>query len=414
MPAHVYRARRRSARIRRVAAATGALVVVAAVAWFSTALLVSVPAPRLVPAIAATRTVPGRALALRPPLPAQEAVALEGVGTIATAGGDTPTPIASLTKVMSALVVLRDHPLGIGESGPEITVTPAEVRTYTAERAQQDSVVAVRAGEHLSELQALEAALVPSGDNIIQLLATWDAGSTPAFVARMNALARTLGLSHTHYAGPSGVDPASVSTATDQLRLAEVAMANPVFRSIVAMAQVTLPVAGLQYNVNGDLGRDGIDGIKTGWVPQGGGCLLFSAATRVADRRVAVVGAVLDDQGKSPIPDALSQARRVVVAADKALTTLRIPSGTVVASLRAPYAPRPVEVLTASPVSMLTWKGATVRFRLHADRSSSGSLPAGSEVGTLEIGVGGRERQVLLRTSSALPGPSLGWRLEHP
>ena len=85
----------------------------------------------------------------------------------------------------------------------------------------------VRVGEQLSELQALEGALIPSGDNIIQLLATWDAGSTRAFVKRMNALARRLGMDHTHYAGPSGVNPATVSTASDQLRLAAAAMANP-------------------------------------------------------------------------------------------------------------------------------------------------------------------------------------------
>ena len=413
MPAHVYRARRTSARVRRIAAATGALVVVAAVAWFATALLVSTPAPRLHLAVRATQTVPGHLLALHPPLPVEEAVALGGRGTIATAGADTPTPIASLTKMMAALVVLRDHPLGIGGSGPEITITPAEVRTYTAERAQQDSVVAVRAGERLSELQALEAALVPSGDNVIQLLATWDAGSSAAFVARMNALARSLGLSHTHYAGPSGVDPASVSTATDQLRLAEVAMANPVFRSIVSMPQVSLPVAGVQYNVDGDLGHDGIDGVKTGWVPQGGGCFVFSARTTVAGSSVSILGAVLDDQGKSPIPDALAQAQRVVVATDKVLTRLRIPSGTPVASLHAPYA-RPVEVVTGSPVSLLAWQGATVRLRLRAARSLRAAVPAGHDVGSIEIGVGGRDRLVSLRTTTALSGPSLGWRLRHP
>ena len=80
----------------------------------------------------------------------------------------------------------------------------------------------------------------------------------------MNARARSLGLRSTRYADASGADPATVSTAGDQFRLTLRALQVPAFRQIVAMPQVTLPVAGVAYNVNAGLGHDGIVGVKTG------------------------------------------------------------------------------------------------------------------------------------------------------
>lgn len=403
-----------AARRSRVPAAVGGtVVVVAVIVWFAVSLASTAPPPRLTLLASSRRKVGGAPLVLSPSPGAEEAVAVRGVGTIAAAGGATPTPIGSLAKVMSALVVLRDHPLSTYGSGPDIPVTAADVATYNQELAQGDSVVAVQAGEQLSERQALEAALVPSGDNVVQLLATWDAGSTAAFVARMNALARSLGLSHTHYAGPSGVNPASTSTATDQLRLAEVAMGNPVLRHIVSLPQVTLPVAGVQYNVDADLGSDGIDGIKTGWVPQGGGCFVFAATAAVGGSPVSIVGAVLGDQGPQPIPDALALAKQIVVAAEGDLTTVRLPSGTPVATMHAPYG-RPVPVVTGAPVTLVAWRGATLGVTMRPARSVDDTVPAGRDVGSVAFGVGGGGRRVPMRTAAALAGPSLGWRLLHP
>jgi D-alanyl-D-alanine carboxypeptidase len=68
-------------------------------------------------------------------------------------------------------------------------------------------------GEKLTELRALQAMLIPPGDNIVSLLARWDAGSQAAFVAKMNAAAGSLGLRSTRYTDVSGADPATASTA---------------------------------------------------------------------------------------------------------------------------------------------------------------------------------------------------------
>ena len=164
--------------------------------------------------------------------------------------------IASVAKVMTAYLVLRDHPLRLGEDGPTITLTDADVADTDRRRGQQESVVSIAAGEQLTERQALQALLLPSANNIAAVLARWDAGSADRFVARMNATARSLGMTHTRYTDPSGYDDATVSTAADQVRIVDRAMRLPVFASIVATPSATLPVAGTVHNTNTLLGHE--------------------------------------------------------------------------------------------------------------------------------------------------------------
>ena len=82
----------------------------------------------------------------------------------------------------------------------------------------------VAAGEAISERHALEALLLPSADNMAWILARWDAGSQDAFVARMNAAARRLGMTGTRYTDASGLDSSTVSTTADQVRFGMAAM----------------------------------------------------------------------------------------------------------------------------------------------------------------------------------------------
>ncbi|MFL5942105.1 MAG: D-alanyl-D-alanine carboxypeptidase family protein, partial [Gaiellaceae bacterium] len=184
-------------------------------------------------------------------------------------------PIASIAKVMTAYLVLRDHPLRPLEEGPTITLTYADVADTDRRRGQQESVVPIAAGERLTERQALEALLLPSANNIAAVLARWDAGSVDGFVARMNVAARTLGMTRTRYTDPSGYDDATVSTAADQVRIVDRAMRLPVFASVVATPSATLPVAGTVRNTNTLLGYDGFVGVKTGSDDAAGGCFAF-------------------------------------------------------------------------------------------------------------------------------------------
>ncbi len=404
------RQQRRRRNVRRALAAVAAVVVLAVV-LAGVQLLRAAPSTAVRRIAMAEPTFPRGSWSLPLVRGAETDVMLRGVGTVAASPGAREIPIASVTKVMSALIVLKDHPLRRGDPGPSITITPADVATYRRELAAQDSVVAVRAGERLSERDALEAALVPSADNVIQLLAVWDAGSNAAFVAKMNAQARRLGLVHTHYAGPSGVNPATVSTASDQARLATVALEIPAFASIVSRPQVSLPVAGLQYNVDADLGRNGIVGVKTGWVPQGGASFVFAADTKVGSRAVRLVGSIVGDGAVPAIPDVLAQARRVVRAADAGLLERRVvAAGTPVATLDPGYG-SVVTVDTARSASMLGWRGARPVVSVSIVRHLRAPIARGARVGTLSVALGSERVTVPLVTTARLAAPSLGWRL---
>lgn len=204
---------------------------------------------------------------------------------------EQPVPIASLAKVMTAYLILERYPLSGAKDGFTVTITTAQAQAAAEDAAQEQSIVAVRAGEQLTERQLLEALLIPSGNNIATMLAAQVAGTKTRFIAEMNAEARALGMDHTTYTDPSGFDPSTVSTAADQLRVLQNAMRFPVFRQIVSMPSVTLPVAGTVTNFN-PLVAEGYGG-KTGSDSAAGGCLAFFTRVTVGGRRRTIAGVVL-------------------------------------------------------------------------------------------------------------------------
>ena len=213
---------------------------------------------------------------------------------------------------MTAYLVLRDHPLRAGESGPVITITDADVADTALRRTREESVVPVEAGERLTELQALEAVLLPSANNISVVLARWDASSVDYFVARMNATARSLGMTNNRYTDPSGYDRQTVSTAVDQLSSVSRAMQLPVFARIVAMPTVTLPVAGVVHNTATQLGHHGFIGVKTGSDTAAGGCFAFRVVRLVDGQQTTITGVVLGQPGSDPLRAGLLAADGLV------------------------------------------------------------------------------------------------------
>ena len=221
-------------------------------------------------------------------------------------------PIASVAKVMTAYLVLRDHPLELGEDGPTITLTDADVADTYRRREQHESVVSIAAGEQLTERQALQALLLPSANNIAGVLARWDAGSVDGFVARMNAATQSLNMPDTHYTDPSGYDDATVSTAAAQVLLVNRAMRLPIFASIVATPSVTLPVAGTVHNTNVLIGHDGFIGVKTGSTNAAGGCFAFRAIRWIDGKRTIITGVVLGQPGNVQVAAGLLAADAMV------------------------------------------------------------------------------------------------------
>src|SRR3954466_2557008 len=240
--------------------------------------------------------------------PAQGAAAASlGHGHVHVSGSTQPSPIASLAKVMTALVVLHSRPVSAQDPGFTITITSDDVADTERRKADGQSVVAVVSGEKLTERQALQALLLPSANNIAVALARAVSGSTAGFVDEMNAAARRLGMASTRYTDPSGYDPGTVSTAHDQLLLARAAMRIGAFAEIAAQPSAVIPYAGVVRNTDRLLGQDGFVGIKTGSDQAAGGCFMFAARSGGQ----LVYGVVLGQRDGPLIATALNAARQL-------------------------------------------------------------------------------------------------------
>jgi serine-type D-Ala-D-Ala carboxypeptidase (penicillin-binding protein 5/6) len=250
----------------------------------------------LVLTLAATsRATAATSQAARYPLGVQaRGAALENAATGAllwSRGLTTERPMASITKVMTALVVIR-----AGRLSRKITV-PAAVVPYV--RSNNASHAGLRPGDRLTARELLDAMLLPSGCDAAYTLAQAYGPGLMAFVAKMNATAAGLGLTRTHFANFDGLpwptEHSTYSTPQDLITLGRAAMRSALFRAIVDQRGFHLAAGGRHHayfwpNTNFLLGRyPGAIGIKTGSTLAAGYCLLFEA--RRGTRRL--IGVVL-------------------------------------------------------------------------------------------------------------------------
>lgn len=374
-----------------------------------------VPNPTIALATGRSPAIAGSLPRIAWPSAGEAALAVEGVGSLGTSGGNAPIPIGSVAKLMTAYIVLLQHPLSLNQNGPSVTITQKEAQEFQTELSQQQSVVAVSAGERLTELQLLQGMLIPSGNNLAQVLARWVSGNQSAFVAQMNVEARKLGLRNTHYADASGLSPLTVSSASDQLRLAELLMKNPVFAAIVASPQVDLPVAGLVYNYNGQVGHGGIIGIKTGSTLQAGGCFVFARAGTVNGQPVTIVGAVLGQGLTSPSGPLQVALNEGVALASEALAVVHpvrlVHAGQTIAWVRAPWAPE-VSVPAASTVEFLGWPGLHASLTV-TEKALGTRVASGQKVGRATWRMGDQSVTMTLRTAGSIAPPGLRYKVSR-
>ncbi|MGO9247917.1 MAG: D-alanyl-D-alanine carboxypeptidase family protein, partial [Solirubrobacteraceae bacterium] len=192
------------------AAALGLVLVVVAVTW--RVATEAAPVLSIQRTLASHVQLPGSPPVLAWPRAGEAAVEVQGVGGITSSAKLAPVPIASVAKVMTAYLTLLEHPLAPGEEGFTITITPADVAEEEQRATLLQSTLRVKAGERITERQALQALLLPSANNVAVLLAVHDAGTLTSFVARMNSTARALDMVSTTYTDPSGFNDETVST----------------------------------------------------------------------------------------------------------------------------------------------------------------------------------------------------------
>lgn len=378
--------------------------------------VIYLPSTLLAPlqAAAVTLTVPEEPTPEVPALvfPAYGASAIGAVGypgVLAQSGSTEALPIASITKVVTALVVLDAHPLGAGEAGPTVTMTAADAALYGRYLAQNGSVTTVKAGMAFSERELLELTLVKSANNYAMSLALWAFGTPDAFVAATRGWLDDHGLDRIVINEPTGLDRGNVAPVDQLVELGRIALENPVVAEIVAMKSVALPQVGVLTNTNELLGVDGVDGIKTGTLDDFGANLLFSGDYTVGSSTVTIIGVVLggpthdriDADIVTLLDTAVANFTEVEVAAD----------GEVFADYDAVWGAS-VDAVAADRVTLLTWAGAPVEVEVVTAEVRTGQ--AGDDVGDIRFTSGPKSATVDLELATDLDDPGPWWRLTNP
>lgn len=284
-------------------------------------------------------------------------------------------PMASTTKIMTALIVLERTKLD------HRYVVPAEATRVGGSSGR------LIAGERLSVRDLLRALLVASGNDAAVTLADGVAGGQPAFVALMNARARRLGLHDTHFANPHGLDaPGHHTSAADLVRLARVAMRHPVFRQLVSHRRDSIPGPRgrgrrplLSENELLDIDREA-DGIKTGMTNDAGYALVAHA------RRPSLgVELYLASIGSPSSSVRARQARALLNwgFAQYARASLLRPGQEVARAQIEGSAGRSIPLRPASPLTATLRLGVPVTERLVAPAQVRAPVSAGQVLGTV-------------------------------
>ncbi|MEU1302380.1 D-alanyl-D-alanine carboxypeptidase [Streptomyces shenzhenensis] len=363
------------------------LVVLLAIVFAIVQALRPLPDPALDLTADESYTFDGGKASIPWPSGGQGALDVQGIGSFGSSGAQKPVPIASVAKVMTAYLILRDHPLKGGE-GPKI---PVDQTAQDQATADGESTVEVQANDTITEREALEGVLIASANNVARLLARWDAGSEKAFVAKMNAAAKSLGMTDTTYTDPSGLEKTTVSTAADQVKLAKAAMQDASFREVARMMEYTDYKGAKHSNWNRLVGYNDVIGIKTGTTTAAGGNLVFAATREVDGETRTIVGAVL---GQGPggsdntiLSGALDAGDKLIRAAQGALKPAKIlQKGDVVGYVDDGLGGRTPVVITKD-VTAVGWAGLKVELSFAADDVPH-TAKAGTKVGTLTVGDG--------------------------
>ncbi|RPK29103.1 D-alanyl-D-alanine endopeptidase precursor [Streptomyces sp. ADI91-18] len=385
-------------------------------------LLRPLPEPRLVASDTAY-TLEGQ-FSVPWPAKGQGALRVPGSGDIGTFGEQKPVPTASVAKVMTAYVILKSHPLRKGDPGAQIEIDAKAVADGASDH--ESRVEGLVAGTKFSQQDMLKMLMIPSANNVARLLARWDSGtgSEAAFVEKMNAAARELGMTNTTYTDPSGLDAATVSTAADQLKLADAVMKEEAFRAVVALPSAE--IKGLStplYNNNTLLTVNGLSirGIKTGSSTPAGGALMWAAYKSVGDETPLILGTLMDQHVDGPDPDGANSlvlvqdnSRKIIEAVRQALASApTVRKGQQVGRVDDGLGGSTPLVATKD-LNVIGVPGQRLKLTL---RPGAAKVPhtakAGTEIGLLTIGDGEGAKSVPVAVGTELAEPSFTARVSR-
>jgi D-alanyl-D-alanine carboxypeptidase (penicillin-binding protein 5/6) len=393
---------------RRVLVFGSALIVLAMLFYLVLTLLAPL---RATPPVLTSYTVPTTtAPVLTLPSYGDSAIAAVGYpGLLATGGGSAPRPIASITKIITALVVLQKKPLADGSAGPNILFTGADEVLLKSYARRDGDVYPIRVGGSMSERDVLTVALVASANNYARALVDWAYGSEANFLPVARAWLKVHGLSSTTLTDCTGLNPQNTSTPTDLIALGKIALDDPVVSSIIKIQKITLPVVGAIKNTNGLLGESGIDGIKTGTLNSAGSSLLFASRLSLGGHLVTLVGVVLDGPNHPTIDRAIHALVTQARAGFHLVTIVR--KGQAFATYTTLWATR-ASAVAARTMTAVVWGGTPITTTVSANPATLET--AGSLIGDAHITAGTAQFSVPLVLSTAITDPGPLWRLAHP
>ena len=240
------------------------------------------------PITTAPVTLPTAPQLLQLPVNAKHALVLEeGTGRVVMAkDADAAVPIASLTKLMTAMVVLDAKP-NLRET---LRIAPEDVDLL------KHSASHLRVGAEMTRLTALKLALMQSENRAAAALARYYPGGTSAFVHAMQAKVHSLGLTRTAFADPTGLSPSNMSTATEVAKIAVAASHYPDIADITSDSSDSVPVNGrvrTVHNTNKLVGGNGwdIELSKTGYTEEAGRCLTMRIKSGIKHFTVVLLDA---------------------------------------------------------------------------------------------------------------------------
>jgi D-alanyl-D-alanine carboxypeptidase (penicillin-binding protein 5/6) len=400
--------RKKTYRRRRIAIAASAIVVVGAGIYVPATLLAPVDS---VSAELAAYTPPVAAAAqVSVPNYGASGIAMVGMpGLLASSGTTEPVPIASVSKVITALVVLDAKPLAAGDEGESISFTSKDVQIYNDYLADNGSVKPVAAGEQLSQRDVLELMLVGSANNYARSLVNWAFGSEQEYAAAAATWLTDNGMTSTSITDSTGMSPLNTSTPTDLVVLGERALEDPTIAEIVSQKSVTVPEVGSLNNTNSLLGVDGIDGIKTGTLDEAGASLLFSADVLVDDQTVTLVGVVLGGDTHTQINGAVRELISGVISGFHKVTLTT--AGDSFGSYTTVWGDS-TNFVAAEDSSVVVWSDTPVTATVATDPITF--IEEGAEVGAVTFHAGSQQVSVPLRATATIDDPGAWWRLTNP
>jgi len=306
-------------------------------------------------------------------------------------------PIASITKLMTVLVALEHARL-------DDVVTVASQAAAVGE-----STIDLSRGERLTVRELVEAALIQSANDAAVALAEHVGhGSIPAFVAMMNAKARRLGLTDTHFVNPDGLDAAGhYSSARDVTRLAEIAMRVPFVRQTVRRTDAEISGNRRLHTWNDLLYTfPHLLGVKTGHTTAAG----WSEVAAAAGRGVTIYAALLGEPSRSQRNEDLTELLAWGLARYRVAAVVR--PGRTYATALAPYGRRPLALVAARPLLRVVRVDRTLVERVTAPRAVSLPIVKGQKLGEVRVFAGKRLLAAApLVAARSIPRPGLGGRV---